>query len=446
MAANLVLVAYKTLCMSYIALVVLALASAGVVYYQTKARSRVLPAIQRCRRRIQVDMEGTMHGLFSGSRVVRIYGAYDAFEDKLRKLDDWQQAVGALANAVLFTKFLWQHIVSMALTLGLVGAMLVTDVGIWQLTPVSVQLYYEIASKLMSLLTQLANIQVNAINHALVLQELCDLGSMVPEAPWHAAKIKTKWQQQQQASGERVLPSQGRILFANCSLRYKQGDKLALANVTLSIHAGERVGIVGRTGSGKSSLLYALLRIVELESGAISIDSMNISKAGLHDLRQSISVVPQTSTAALLEGTLRNNIDPFGQYADVEITAAIEACQLGGLGADKWIESGGRNLSAGQQQLVSICRAVLRRKKILVLDEATANVDEHTEQVIGAVIEREFKQSTVLIIAHRLEATASCNRILVMDGGRLVEQGPPAVLAARSGSHYARLLRAQNKA
>ncbi|KAJ2582102.1 hypothetical protein GGF44_004186, partial [Coemansia sp. RSA 1694] len=114
---------------------------------------------------------------------------------------------------------------------------------------------------------------------------------------------------------------------------------------------------------------------------------------------------------------------------------------LGELGADKQIEGGGRNLSAGQQQLVSICRAVLRRKKILVLDEATANVDEHTERVISAVIEREFRHSTVLIIAHRLEATAGCSRILVMDGGRLVEQGSPAVLAARGGN-YARLLRA----
>ncbi|KAJ2457701.1 Multidrug resistance-associated protein 6 [Coemansia sp. RSA 2424] len=433
MIANLAFVAYSTLRLSYIALVGLVLASAGVVYYRLKRGSGSLLTIQRFRRRIQVDMDRTAHDLFSGSRVVRIHGIYSVFGDKLRELDGRQQAVGALANAVLFTRYLWQHMIDSALSLGLVGAMLMTDVGSWQLTPVSVQLYYETASKLLSLLNQLANIQANATNHALVLQELCDMGRMAPEAPWRTNKQTKK----RQASG--ALASQGRILFAGCSLRYKQGDELALKGVTVNIRAGERVGIVGRTGSGKSSLLYALLRVVELELGSISIDSTDISRIGLHDLRKSISVVSQT--AALLEGTVRSNIDPFEEHSEAEIATAIRACQLGELGADKQIEGGGRNLSAGQQQLVSICRAVLRRKKILVLDEATANVDEHTERVISVVIEREFRHSTVLIIAHRLEATAACSRILVMDSGRLVEQGPPAVLAARGG-HYARLLRA----
>ncbi|KAJ2754959.1 hypothetical protein GGI19_002008 [Coemansia pectinata] len=252
---------------------------------------------------------------------------------------------------------------------------------------------------------------------------------MAQEAPWHIASKKVS----------AARSSQGRIMFSGCSLRYKLGDQLALKGVTFSIRPEERVGIVGRTGSGKSSLLQALLRVVELESGSISIDGIDLRKVGLHGLRRSISVVSQT--AALLEGTMRSNIDPFGEHTDAEIDVAIRSCQLGELGADKWIEGGGRNLSTGQQQLVSICRAVLRRKDILVLDEATASVDEQTEQIISAVINREFKHSTVLIIAHRLQAITECSRILVMDDGRLVEQGPPSFLATRNG-HYARLLRA----
>ncbi|KAJ2747006.1 hypothetical protein GGI20_000902 [Coemansia sp. BCRC 34301] len=428
--ANLVFVAYSTLRLSYAALAVSVLASVGVVFYRMQKGSSALLPIQRYRRRIQVDMDRTAHDMFSGLQVVRIHGVYRVFEDQLRRLDGWQQAAGALANAVLFTKYLWQHVVDAALSLGLVGVMLMTDVGVWRLTPATVQLYYETTSKLLTLLSQLANIQANASNHALVWQELCDMSSTVPEAPWHIAK--DQWAGKDASS---------HIKFTGCGLRYRQGDQLALRGVSFSISAGERVGIVGRTGSGKSSLVYALLRVVELESGAISLGGMDISKLGLHDLRQSISVVPQT--AALLEGTVRSNIDPFEEHTDAEIDVAIEACQLGDIGADKKIESGGRNLSAGQQQLVSICRAVLRRRKILVLDEATANVDEHTQQIISAVIKQEFKHSTVLIIAHRLEATAGCSRILVMDSGRLVEQGSPAVLATRSG-HYAKLLRAAN--
>ncbi|KAJ2868418.1 hypothetical protein GGH94_000118 [Coemansia aciculifera] len=429
MMANLGFVAYSTLRLSYSALVVLILAGASVVYYRAGKGSGAMLTIQRYRRRIIGDMDKMAHDLFSGSRVVRIHEVYSVFGDKLHELDGWQQAVGALANAVLSTKNLWQYIVDTALSLGLVGAMLLADVGSWQLTPASVQLYYETASKSLMLLNQVASLQANANNHAMVLQELCDVGNMAQEAPWHIASKKVS----------AARSSQGHIMFSGCSLRYKLGDQLALKGVTFSIRPEERVGIVGRTGSGKSSLLQALLRVVELESGSISIDGIDLRKVGLHGLRRSISVVSQT--AALLEGTMRSNIDPFGEHTDAEIDVAIRSCQLGELGADKWIEGGGRNLSAGQQQLVSICRAVLRRKDILVLDEATASVDEQTEQIISAVINREFKHSTVLIIAHRLQAITECSRILVMDDGRLVEQGPPSLLATRNG-HYARLLRA----
>ncbi|KAJ2789187.1 hypothetical protein GGI18_002549 [Coemansia linderi] len=370
--ANLGYVAYTTLRLSYSALAVLVLASAGVVYHRTGKRGGALLAIQRYRRRIAGDMDKIAHDLFSGSRIVRIHGVYSVFGDELRELDGWQQAVGVLANAVLFTRYLWQHMVDTALSLGMVGAMLLTDANSWQLTPADLQLYYETASKSLGLLSQLANLQVNATNHALVIQEFCDVGNMTPEALWHVPSKRASI----------AKPPQGRIMFSCCCLRYKLGDKLALQRVSFAIRSGERVGIVGRTGSGKSSLLQALLRMVELESGMISIDDVDVRKVGLHDLRQSISVVPQT--AALIEGTVRSNIDPLEQHTEAEIAAAIQSCQIGDLGADKRIEAGGGNLSAGQQQLVSICRAVLRRKKILVLDEAMANVDEHTEQIISA--------------------------------------------------------------
>ncbi|KAJ2485810.1 Multidrug resistance-associated protein 1 [Coemansia sp. RSA 2320] len=430
--ASLGLSVYSSLRLSYDVLVALTAASAGVVYLRTHKDS-TLAAIQKHRRRAVLATEKAVHDLFSGSLVIRIHGVYGEFSGRLRELESRQQAVEALANAVLFTTYLLHYAVDTALTLALIGTILATAADGLRPTPADVQYYYETAARSLALLSQLVVIKNNATNHSLVLQELCDVGSMAAEAPWHIATKAKK------ANARQSRPARGAIEFDSCSLRYNRDSILALSRVSFVIGEGEHVGIVGRTGAGKSSLLQALLRLVELEAGTIAIDGVDVSELGLHDLRRSVSVVPQA--AALIEGSVRSNIDPFDEHNDTQVRDAIKACQLEELGADKQIESGGRNLSGGQQQLISICRAVLQRRKILVLDEATANVDKRTAAVIEGVIRREFKHSTVLVIAHRLEATASCDRIIVMDGGRVAELDSPSNLAAKNDGIYAALLR-----
>ncbi|KAJ2507477.1 ATP-binding cassette glutathione S-conjugate transporter ycf1 [Coemansia sp. RSA 2052] len=266
-------------------------------------------------------------------------------------------------------------------------------------------------------------------------------------------------------------PEAGEIEFRQYSLRYRPELDPTLNSLSFIVHSKERIGIVGRTGAGKSSLTYALMRLVEADSGCILIDGTDISSIGLQDLRSRISIIPQDP--ALFEGTIRDNLDPVRQYTDDEVWAAINACQIAnlldtptgkytekpitaddddedfsrskgrwieGTGLSKWIKYSGSNFSVGQRQLISLCRALLWRRKILVLDEATANVDSKTDQIMQSVIRQEFKDCTVLTIAHRLDTIMDSDRILVMDQGSVAEFDTPANLLARDGSHFTRLV------
>ncbi|KAJ2811322.1 ATP-binding cassette glutathione S-conjugate transporter ycf1 [Coemansia furcata] len=270
-------------------------------------------------------------------------------------------------------------------------------------------------------------------------------------------------------------PETGDIEFRQYKLRYRPDLDPALNDLSFVVRSKEKIGIVGRTGAGKSSLTYALMRLVEADSGCIIIDGIDISTIGLHDLRSRISIIPQDPS--LFEGTIRDNLDPAHQYTDDEVWAAINACQIAdlldapaklcnvgiknagksdkaskprkphwteGAGLDKWVESKGSNFSVGQQQLVSLCRALLWRRKILVLDEATANVDTKTDQIMQSVIRQEFKDCTVLTIAHRLNTILDSDRVLVMDQGRVAEFGTPGNLLARDGGHFKRLVESMN--
>ncbi|KAJ2036599.1 hypothetical protein H4S04_008747 [Coemansia sp. S16] len=277
-------------------------------------------------------------------------------------------------------------------------------------------------------------------------------------------------------------PETGEIEFRQFRLRYRPDLDPALNDLSFVVHNKEKIGIVGRTGAGKSSLTYALMRLVEADSGSIIIDGVDISTIGLHDLRSRISIIPQDPS--LFEGTIRDNLDPTHQYTDDEVWAAIDACQIAdlldeptivyksktknseksdptskeeskqlskvrkrhwllGTGLDKWVKYKGSNFSVGQQQLVSLCRALLWRRKILVLDEATANVDTKTDQIMQSVIRQEFKDCTVLTIAHRINTIMDSDRVLVMDQGKVAEFDTPSNLLARD-SHFKRLVECMN--
>lgn len=252
-----------------------------------------------------------------------------------------------------------------------------------------------------------------------------------PEAPYEIPENKptSEW------------PTAGEVEFRDYSARYRPGLDLVLKDISMTIKPKENIGICGRTGAGKSSLLLALFRIIEPASGAIFIDKVDITKLGLHDLRSAISIVPQNPD--LFEGTLRENIDPVGEHQDVDIWTALEHAHLkayvdslpGGLDAP--VQEAGSSLSAGQRQLLCFARALLRKTKVLVLDEATSAVDLDTDRAIQEIIRGPiFRDVTILTIAHRLNTIMESDRILVLDAGRIAEFDTPKKLLENKSSIF----------
>ncbi|CAF4026024.1 unnamed protein product [Adineta steineri] len=242
-------------------------------------------------------------------------------------------------------------------------------------------------------------------------------------------------------------PSHGQIVFRNVSMSYSNDDKtsLVLHNITLTIQSEEKIGIVGRTGAGKSSLIQVLFRMGILVNGQIEIDNIDISTIPLDDLRSRISIIPQDPV--LFTGTIRNNLDQFNNYTDQQIWNALDQVQLKTLvndtmsnGLDSLVSENGCNLSVGQKQLICLARAILKQTKILVIDEATANVDDATDELIQQAIRDKFKECTVLTIAHRLRTVIDSDRILVLSNGEVVEFDTPSSLLANSNSYFTSLV------
>ncbi|KAJ0240059.1 ABC transporter C family member 2 [Hirschfeldia incana] len=245
-------------------------------------------------------------------------------------------------------------------------------------------------------------------------------------------------------------PSSGSIKFEDAVLRYRPQLPPVLHGVSFFIHPTDKVGIVGRTGAGKSSLLNALFRIVELEKGRILIDECDIGKFGLMDLRKVLGIIPQSPV--LFSGTVRFNLDPFGEHNDADLWESLERAHLkdtirrNPLGLDAEVSEAGENFSVGQRQLLSLSRALLRRSKILVLDEATAAVDVRTDALIQKTIREEFKSCTMLIIAHRLNTIIDCDKILVLDSGRVQEFSTPENLLSNERSSFSKMVQSTGAA
>ncbi|PIA13632.1 P-loop containing nucleoside triphosphate hydrolase protein [Coemansia reversa NRRL 1564] len=236
-----------------------------------------------------------------------------------------------------------------------------------------------------------------------------------PEAPYiiHDNRPSAEW------------PASGKIEFRNFSMKYREDLPKALDNINLTINCGERIGIVGRTGAGKSSLAKALFRLVpDGTTGSILVDGQDISKFGVGDLRPRLGIIPQEST--MFSGSYKINLDPLKEFSIEDIWSAL----LNGF-------------SGGQAQLFSLCRLLLRKRRIIVLDEATAEVDLETDKEIHRLIRDEFSNSTILTIAHRLETVMDSDRIIVMDKGQIVEVGPPQELI-KQGGHFSKLVEAND--
>ncbi|KAG7359041.1 multidrug ABC transporter permease/ATPase [Nitzschia inconspicua] len=247
----------------------------------------------------------------------------------------------------------------------------------------------------------------------------------------------------------RDWPIKPSVSFNDVSVRYRRNLPRVLSNVSFSVAPSTKIGVVGRSGSGKSTLVQSLFRLLNTDEGNIEIDGLDISNFGLHKLRHSMSVIPQ-QPFLFSHCTIRKNLDPFGNHNDSAILKALGSVQMLDAvtttlpnGLDAIVAEGGSNFSVGQRQLLCLARAILRKTKILVLDEATANVDLATSNLIYQAIDKEFEQATIISVAHRLEAVITYDQILVLGNGQLLEYGQPKELLAIPGGHFVSMVTAQ---
>ncbi|XP_053511818.1 ATP-binding cassette sub-family C member 3 isoform X2 [Artibeus jamaicensis] len=317
-----------------------------------------------------------------------------------------------VGNCVVFFAALFAVIGRSSLSPGMVG--------------LSVSYALQVTFSLNLLIRMLSELESNIV----AVERVKEYSKTKTEAPWviEGSRPPAGW------------PTQGEVEFRNYSVRYRPGLDLVLKNLSLHVCGGEKVGIVGRTGAGKSSMTLCLFRILEASEGEILIDGLNIADIGLHDLRSQLTIIPQEPI--LFSGTLRKNLDPFGNYSEEDLWHALKLSHLHTFvssqpaGLDFECSEGGENLSVGQRQLVCLARALLRKSRILILDEATAAVDLETDDLIQAAIRTQFENCTVLTIAHRLNTVMDHTRVLVLDKGTVAEFDSPASLIAARGIFY----------
>ena len=365
----------------------------------------------------------------SGLSSIRAYGLQQRF---IREL---QAAVDQM-NSAYYLTFANQRWLSVRLDA--IGNLLVFTTGILVVTSrfnVSPSIGGLVLSYILSIVQmiqftvrQLAEVE-NAMN---ATERIHYYGTQLDEEPpLHLTDVPSNW------------PDKGEIDFNEVQMRYREGLPLVLQGLNMKVEGGERIGIVGRTGAGKSSIMSTLFRLVELSGGSISIDGINIATVGLRDLRTRLAIIPQDPT--LFRGTIRSNLDPFNEHTDLELWSALRQSDLieadanvddenhGRIHLDGVVEEEGLNFSLGQRQLMALARALVRGSQIIVCDEATSSVDMETDQKIQRTIATAFKGKTLLCIAHRLKTIINYDRICVMDQGRIAELDTPLRLWEEGG-------------
>ncbi|XP_056607956.1 multidrug resistance-associated protein 1 isoform X1 [Triplophysa dalaica] len=362
-----------------------------------------------------------------GTSVIRAFGEQQRFiRESDNRVDHNQKAYfpSIVANRWLAVRL--EFVGNCIVTFAALFAVMARD----SLSPGIMGLSISYALQVTTSLNWLVRMSSEVETNIVAVERVKEYGDTEKEAEWSLehSTLPAGW------------PTKGHIEIRNFGLRYREDLELAIRDILVTIEGGEKVGIVGRTGAGKSSLTLGLFRIIEAAQGEIWIDGVNISELGLHELRSRITIIPQDPV--LFSGSLRMNLDPFDCYTDEEVWRALELAHLknfvSGL-PDKLnheCSEGGENLSLGQRQLVCLARALLRKTKILVLDEATAAVDLETDNLIQSTIRTQFEDCTVLTIAHRLNTVMDYTRVLVLDKGQMAEFDSPSNLIAKKGIFY----------
>uniref|UniRef100_A0A9J8BNT1 ABC-type glutathione-S-conjugate transporter n=1 Tax=Cyprinus carpio carpio TaxID=630221 RepID=A0A9J8BNT1_CYPCA len=392
---------------------------------------RFYVATSRQLKRLESVSRSPIYSHFSetitGTSVIRAYGRNTAFvllSDM--KVDENQKSYypGIVSNRWLGVRieFIGNCIVLFAALFAVIGKE--------KLSPGLVGLSVSYALQVTMSLNWMVRMTSDLESNIVAVERVKEYSETTTEAPWI---VKDK-------QPPPDWPPKGNVEFIDYSVRYREGLDLVLRNISLEVKGGEKIGIVGRTGAGKSSMTLCLFRLLEAAGGEIVIDEVKISEIGLHDLRSKLTIIPQEPV--LFSGTLRMNLDPFEKYSDEEVWKVLELSHLKKFVSNQASKlelecsEGGENLSVGQRQLVCLARALLRKTRILVLDEATAAVDLETDNLIQSTIRTQFEDCTVFTIAHRLNTIMDYTRVLVLDKGKIAEFDTPANLLAQKGIFY----------
>lgn len=406
-------------------------------YYRSSAREV---------KRFEAVLRSTVFAKFgeslSGVACIRAYGLTEKFIVDLRKAVDQMDS----AYFLTYSNQRW-----LSVRLDMIGNALVFTTGILVVTSrfnVNPSIGGLVLSYILSIVQmiqftvrQLAEVE-NGMN---TVERILYYGTQLEEeAPLKTIEVRKSW------------PEKGEIVFDNVEMRYRAGLPLVLQGLSMHIKGGERIGIVGRTGAGKSSIMSTLFRLVEISGGHITIDGLDIATIGLHDLRSRLAIIPQDPT--LFRGTVRSNLDPFSEHTDMELWSALRQADLvaedpptaptgsnaiapavkdpSRIHLDSIVEEDGLNFSLGQRQLMALARALVRGSQIIVCDEATSSVDMETDDKIQATIATGFRGKTLLCIAHRLRTIIGYDRICVMDKGLIAEMDTPINLWRMEGGIF----------